>query len=680
MDIPNYSIPKLTQSKPSAAKIESLVTDLEKLGMQAAADAKASGSVPQFQRQGYLEKLGHSRQKWFKRFFVLRDSFLLSYNLQKSDYTTEPRSAIHMGGSVICKSESTNDREFCFDIVTDTGDQFKFCASSSAERRAWIDDLLIAKNVTHANMVKLAVENQCLAEEKGMAAVAREASTSALAVFSNLNYVQETPLTGGIEGWLSTTGFNFTGGSSGSLLKKSPWKRCYFMLRDSHLMMFNSGDILTKPRGVMYLVGTTVEVVDASQNSFRVRSAECGDQIELMSSGEKGLRRWKRALAVGSRVTYPDYRLLEEERKILAAVVLTPRAPTPRGPKANEMRDAPSVLEEEFDLMGNTLAPGEVQAYDEYGTPLLRNPQGQLINPNTGEIVPPTAERFSCEGEPLDAFNRPLPPDAVPMFDQHLMPIGVGPDGLHYTPDGEVVDKFAKHYDATGAELAQDVINAADLIAPTISVAMKVKSAIKSDSAPEAVDPLGRSFKELGADNLTTADGMEVPSTARRVEMDGKLVTYEEAQKAIEAAPAPAEPEPEMNTLIIMLESEEGEEQLGLLDDIDKKSTLFMVRKTITQDMDLADFVFLQDGVPLTKMEEKTKLAHKFCPEISVRGRELKTTEEVKPMVEKKFTKKVQAIEQEKVKAETEASEFFNVMNKVKAGGFLKPVGRDLTK
>jgi len=117
-----------------------------------------------------------------------------------------------------------------------------------------------------------------------------------------------------------------------------------------------------------------------------------------------------------------------------------------------------------------------------------------------------------------------------------------------------------------------------------------------------------------------------------------------------------------------------------LLDDIDKKSTLFMVRKTITQDMDLADFVFLQDGVPLTKIEEKTKLAHKFCPEISVRGRELKTTEEVKPMVEKKFTKKVQAIEQEKVKAEAEASEFFNVMNKVKAGGFLKPVGRDLTK
>jgi len=683
----NFSIPSLKAPQPSQAKIDKLVEDLEKLSMQSAMESKQTGGVPSFQRQGYLEKLGHSRQKWFKRFFVLRDSFMLSYNLQKSDYTTEPRSAIHMGGSVVCKSESTNEREFCFDVVTDTGDQFKFCASSSAERRSWIDDLLIAKEITHASMVKLAVENQCLAEEKGMASVAREASTSALATFSNLQYVQDTPLTGGIEGWLSTTGFNFTGGSSGSLLKKSPWKRCYFMLRDSHLLMFNSGDILTKPRGVMYLVGTHVEVVNAQENSFRVKSVECGDQIDLMSSGEKGLRRWKRALAVGARVTYPDYKLLEDERVVLAEVVLTPRAPTPRGPAANEMRDAPSVLEDNYDLLGQELGPGEVQAYDEYGSPLIRHPggdgnenmKGQLINSNTGEVVPPTMERFSAMGEPLDAFNRPLPPGAVSMYDANNMPIGVGPDGLHYTPDGEVVDKFATHYDAAGTELTQDIINAADLVAPTISVAMKVKSALRTDAAPMAMDPLGREFQSMEADSLVTADGFAVPSTARRVEMEGKLVTYEEAQAKGAEVAAPAAAEPENSTLIVMMESEEGESQLGFLE-VDAKSTLFMVRGTIKNDMQIEDFVFLHEGVPLTKMEEKTKLAHKFSPEITVRGRELKTTEEVKPMAEKTFTKKVAMIEQEKNKVEEEQAEFFNVLNKVKEGKFLKSVGRDLTK
>merc|ERR1712146_375847 len=98
------------------------------------------------------------------------------------------------------------------------------------------------------------------------------------------------------------------------------------------------------------------------------------------------------------------------------------------------------------------------------------------------------------------------------------------------------------------------------------------------------------------------------------------------------------------------------------------------------KDRDVEDFVFLVDGVPLTKMEEKTKLAHKFCPEITVRGRELKTADEVKPMEAKKFTKKVAAIEQDKAKNEAEQAEFLNVMYKVKQGKFLKSVGRDLTK
>jgi hypothetical protein len=253
--------------------------------------------------------------------------------------------------------------------------------------------------------------------------------------------------------------------------------------------------------------------------------------------------RWKQALTVGSRVTYPDYRLLEKERQLLASVVLTPRAPTPRGPaKQLESQTPPSVMDEETDIQGNVLPPGAVQPYNEQGVPLLRRPDGVLVDPNTGSVMSSTAPRYSAIGEPLDGFNRPLPPNAVPMFDSQKRPIGVGPDGLHYTPDGEVVDAGAAHYDAAGQVLDKNTVQAADSIAPTIAVAMKVRAKLKGDhSTSEVVDPLGRAFQEVGSNSMKTLDGQTVPTSARRVEVEGKLVSYEEAVKKEVHVPKPEE-------------------------------------------------------------------------------------------------------------------------------------------
>jgi hypothetical protein len=446
--------------------------------------------------------------------------------------------------------------------------------------------------------------------------------------------------------------------------------------------MFNAGDMLSKPRGVMYLVGTNIDDVQHTDDDlpfrFIVGSKACGDMIELAASSQKSVNRWKQALMVGSRVTYPDYRLLEKERQLLASVVLTPRAPTPRGPGgAMEMRDAPSVLEEEVDILGNVLAPGAVQPYDASGVPLIRNPQGQLIDPNTGAVLPASEPRFSAEGEPLDAFNRPLPPNAVAMFDEAGTPIGVGPDGQHYTPDGEVVDKFAPHFAAEGAQLNQEVVNAADLVAPTISVAVKVRAKLKGDNAvAEVVDPLGRAFKSVGDDNLVTEDGEVVPSSARRVEIAGQIMTYEEATKSTEAEVEVPEPAAvETASLKILKEEEESVVELGSVD-VEDDVTLSQVRATISSEMDVPDFVFLAGGIPLTKLEEKIKLAIKYVPEITIRGKELKVVEAPPP----KFTTKVSKMTLQQKKVEEEQDEFMNIMNAVKNKNFLKSVGRDLTK
>jgi hypothetical protein len=50
---------------------------------------------------------------------------------------------------------------------------------------------------------------------------------------------------------------------------QNKWKKCFFVLRDSHLIMYFSGDTLIRPRGVMYLDGTTITVIENKPKSTK---------------------------------------------------------------------------------------------------------------------------------------------------------------------------------------------------------------------------------------------------------------------------------------------------------------------------------------------------------------------------------------------------------------------------
>lgn len=668
-------VPKL---KVPQSKLDKLADDLRKLEVShAIVNQSTNTAVPAFQRQGYLEKLGHTRLKWFKRFFVLRDSFLLSYNLQKSDYTVEPRSSVHLGNATIQLLEHAG-KEFCFLVTTVQRDRFLFAAENEEERRQWVSDLEQARKITHANMIKLAVENRCLAEEKGAANVALDNSTSALAIFSNEQYIQNTPITGGAEGWLRTLGFNPDESKRAALMKnKKALQKLYFILRDSHLLMFQGGDMLTKPRGVMFLLSTKVEVL-ASEDAdgdfaFRVSSPQFGDEITLVAGSNKMRKRWVDALRVGARVTYPDFRLLLKEHEILASVTMTPRAAPPPAPNQPapihaEQQTAQPLLFEDFDLLGEMLDPGTQQAFDENGQPIVRNPDGQLTTADGGVLLPVTP-RFNTNGQQLDPFNRPLPPGAVPMFTVEGKPIGVGPDGIHYLPDGTVVGEEEPHFDAAGNQLTTETVSAANAVATDISVAIKVRNMLKSDGArEEAIDVLGRTFRDQGqpgATSLVNADGEVVPlASARRVQNStGQMVDY--AQMVAEQAAAP----PREDHLLIKATDDQGDEKdLGSVT-IDDRTSLQDVRKMITAEIrtDFEDFVFLVNSIPLLKYEEKDRLAISCVPEVFIRGNELKNVTR-----DTKFTAKVSSLMQYEQAKKKEADEFSDVLAKIRQGKFLR--------
>jgi hypothetical protein len=435
--------------------------------------------------------------------------------------------------------------------------------------------------------------------------------------------------------------------------------------------MFHGGDILTKPRGVMYLIGTKVtadaESAEEKNYYFTVRSQECGDEIGLVASTAKVRSRWIQALTIGSRVSHPDYRLLLKEHDILASVTMTPRAAPPskaNAPAAKLEAPPPPLLTEEFDIQGHQLDPGTRQAFDQNGNPLLRDPSGKLVS-TTGEAVAPTAARYAIGGEQLDAFNRPLPPGAVPMFTADKKAIGVGPDGAHYLPDGTIVLQTDPHFDATGNQISQDIVEAANAISTNVAVAIKVRAKLKGDNAEgEAVDVLGRTFRganDAGNGKLLNADGELVPmASARRIENStGKLVQYSE--KKAEST--------ENHTLLIKVDVEGDERELGSVE-VNASMNLKAVREKITAELhtDFPDFVFLFNNVAMLKYEEADRKATTCLPEIVIRGKELKAIEQPKA----KFTKKINEMATYQDQKKKEEDEFAAVMARVRQGKFLK--------
>lgn len=433
--------------------------------------------------------------------------------------------------------------------------------------------------------------------------------------------------------------------------------------------------MLTKPRGVMFLLGTVVEPIQGENDTdfaFRVKSYQCGDQIDLVCSSNKIRNRWMDALRVGARVTYPDFRMLLREHEILASLTLTPRAAPPSKPNAPSTEVLPPVpmLHEDFDIQGELLDPATQQPFDESGAPLLRTPEGQLVTVE-GKKVDPTEARFNADGQQLDPFNRPLPPGAVPMFTEDKTPIGVGPDGLHYLPDGTEVSKEQPHFDADGNKLDNNVVEAAAAISTNINVAIKVRSALKGENTPdEAVDALGRTFRDMTdtkSGQIVNADGQLVPlMSARKIQSStGQLVNYEDAKKAEQPAA------PTKSMLKVSTTDDNGDERLLVEVEITSTTTLRDVRNTIHADVSthMQDFTFVVEGVPLLKYEEANRFAANIDGgEVMVRGKEIKTVKAVPQ------ARKVAELITKEQKVQKEQDEFAEVMARVRQGKFLRSV------
>jgi len=667
------SVPKIAVDKFAA--------DLEKLALDPAYKTvpKTELQIPAFQRQGFMEKLGHTRKKWFKRFFVLRDSFLLAYNLEKSELTVEPRSCVALGHSKI--QELDHPTKICFLITTTTKEEYEFSVATVEERAAWMKDLQISRMVTHANMVKLAVENQCIADEKGLTDAVRDKSTSALSVFANQEYIRQTPMVGGSEGWLHTPGFNIVSakGGSGMFSVKVKWFKGYVVLRDSHLLLFRTGDTMSKPRGCMYLVGTTIEALDSAEKAmygFCVRSTNCGDLIELATDSDESRTRWMNAMKIGTRVTYRDFKLLLKEHELLSATKTEGKAEA-----AGEAAAAP-LIQEEVDILGKQLDPGAVQPYTKDGNPILRDPDGNSIDSKDGRKVEAREPRFAQGGQELDPFNRPLPPGAQAMFTGEGAPIGVGVDGSHYLPDATVIEKTDPHFDRDGNQLSQEVVDAASGVVSSVNIAIKVRTQLQADGqAAEAVDQLGRTFRDMNADAkgmITNADGQKVSmATARVMERDTKeftdFATHRMKDNKTHRDQGTVPFHERKGKLSILCEDEDSPPKEIATIDVEDGMCLGDIRPVIAGQMLNTDFVFLSNQLPLSEQEEKSHYALAAGDKIMIRPRsEFKT---ITATTTHAKADKMKTYQDDK---DQERGEFERILKSIQDGTYLKPVKKDM--
>lgn len=404
--------------------------------------------------------------------------------------------------------------------------------------------------------------------------------------------------------------------------------------------------------------------------------------VELATHSEKYRKRWINALRIGARVTYRDFKLLLKEHELLVSY----KPPEEEGnASAAVMVMPPPIFEDDTDVQGKQLDPGVMQAYNKDGMPILRNPDGKLVDPATGDVVKPTDPRFAESGEQLDPFNRPLPEGAVPMFTADMVPIGVGPDGKHYLPDGTEVATTDPHFDMDGQQLDQSAVDAAGAIAGTLNVAIKVRAHLKGDGATtEAVDVLGRTFRDLNEDHkgmVENADGEKVPIATARV-MDSEdtkqlvdFKTYREKEQKTHRDLGTVPLAEKTGKLRIMMEDEESttETEVGVVD-VDQGATLRDVRELIAEMVD-QDFVFLVEDLPLMKFEEHHKLAVAVGDTITIRPRkEIKT---IAPKAPATGVAKIKSLHEYELQKQREAEEFKNILSQIKSGTYLKPVGKD---
>eukprot|EP00300_Choanocystis_sp_HF-7_P005585 c14160_g1_i1.p1 GENE.c14160_g1_i1~~c14160_g1_i1.p1 ORF type:complete len:311 (+),score=90.37 c14160_g1_i1:554-1486(+) len=302
----------------------------------------------------------------------------------------------------------------------------------------------------------------------------------------------------------------------------------------------------------------------------------------------------------------------------------------------------------------------------------------------SGEVVAPTQPRFDETGQQLDPFNRPLPEGALPMFTPDQVPIGVGPDGNHYLPDGSLIPKSNPHFDADGNQLPQEIVDRAAAIAPRVNIAIKVRAHLKGEGeSEEAVDALGRTFRQLNEDHngmIINADGDKVPMhTARILDHEEKTLvdykTFREKKSQTHRDQGIVPIEERQGVITVKQETEDGKAEDVCVLEVEKGSTLKDLRLAILSELPNTDFVFLVDLLPLMKYEEGNRLTLSLGEEIMIRPRRGVHAPPANPT--KPFVKKIVALQSYEAQKEQEKAQFQDVLKKIQAGLYLKPVHKE---
>ena len=84
---------------------------------------------------GWLQKQGHVRKSWRRRFFVLESTMLLYY---KSPSDLKPQGQVLLGGVTLLLAEASTGRRHCFGIFHPARETYFLSASSEAEMLTWV--------------------------------------------------------------------------------------------------------------------------------------------------------------------------------------------------------------------------------------------------------------------------------------------------------------------------------------------------------------------------------------------------------------------------------------------------------------------------------------------------------------------------------------------------------------
>ena len=335
----------------------------------------------------------------------------------------------------------------------------------------------------------------------------------------------------------------------------------------------------------------------------------------------------------------------------------------------------------QMDIQGKIVTPAAVQAYDALGNPILRRPDGVAIH-SDGTLMDDKQPRYDAYGNELDCLCRPLPPQAVRMYDASGAPICVGIDGRHYTPDGRIVPHSAPHFDYEGNALAMESVCQADTILPILQAAAKcaqpstdlwghdvTPSTLLADSfgRPVTVGPDGGFYSMDGTLMSMSAPmfdghGRLLPKLGQVLDSQGKAVPVGEDclpvlsngvyftdsyhgvnrdgiinQYAIRFADPNlkdavyaqslgngSDPRelcairPGVYQLNICLEGD-ANSPIGFVE-IDDSATLSEVRDTILLELDTVEnFIFMLRSTPFSQSQERTKSAADFLPHVEIR-------------------------------------------------------------